>query len=246
MKDAVSEAALLIKKARTCTAFTGAGISVESGIAPFRGEGGIWEKYDPRYLELSYFLAHPEQSWEVIKKLFFDHFVQAEPNKAHKVLARLEAADLLQAIITQNIDNLHHRAGSKQVIEFHGNSRRLVCLECRYATDIRDDLWQSLPPRCPQCTAVLKPDFVFFGESIPSEAFSNSFVYAVKSDVMLVIGSTGEVYPAASVPEHARQSGAKIIEINPQPSEFTGRITDLFLQGKATEVLSALEKAIFT
>lgn len=245
MDKSITAAARLIKNARTLTAFTGAGISVESGIAPFRGPDGIWNKYDPRYLELNYFLSHPKESWEIIRELFFQNFSQAEPNKAHKVLALLEEKGLLHAIITQNIDNLHFKAGSTNVIEFHGNSRQLICTQCEFSTPVHNDLWKSLPPLCPKCNAVLKPDFILFGEDIPSDAFSRAFILAVQSDVMIVIGSTGEVYPAASVPEHAKQSGAKIIEINPQPTGFTQRISDVFLQGKATDMMSALKKEIF-
>ena len=246
MDKLISKAASLIKDAATLTAFTGAGISVESGIPPFRGPDGIWNKYDPKYLELSYFLSHPKESWKIIRELFFQNFSNAQPNKAHKVLAHLEEAGMLQAIITQNIDNLHFEAGSSNVIEFHGNSRRLVCTQCDFVTTIQDDLWKSLPPLCPECNAVLKPDFIFFGENIPSEAFSRSFILAVKSDVMLVIGSTGEIYPAASVPEHAKQSGAKIIEINPRPTNFTQQISDIYLPGQATDMMSAIEKEIFS
>ncbi len=245
MDELITKAALWMKNARTLTAFTGAGISVESGIAPFRGTNGIWNKYDPKYLELNYFLSHPKESWQFIRELFFQNFSQASPNKAHTVLARLEKAGLLQAVITQNIDNLHFKAGSSNVIEFHGNSRQLICTKCAFSTPVHDELWDSLPPLCPKCSAVLKPDFIFFGEDIPSDAFSRSFVLAARSDVMLVIGSTGEVYPAASVPEHAKQSGAKIIEINPQPTGFTERLSDIFLQGKATDMMSALAKEIF-
>jgi len=241
MQEAIAKAAALIKNARTLTAFTGAGISVESGIAPFRGTDGIWNTFDPKYLELTYFLNHPQESWQIIRQLFFENFERAGPNTAHKVLARLEAAGLLKAVITQNIDNLHTRAGSENVIEFHGNSRNLVCTRCSFTTPVHAGLWENLPPACPDCRAILKPDFVFFGETIPEDAFTRSFVWANRSDVMLVIGSTGEVYPAASVPEHAKQAGAQIIEINPHPSGFTKRITDVFLQGKATEMMAALE-----
>ena len=114
-RKAIGEAATLIRSARFLTAFTGAGISVESGIPPFRGPGGLWSKYDPRMLELDYFLAHPDTAWPVIKEIFYDHFGKAKPNVAHLALARLEAARKLKVLITQNVDNLHHIAGSERL-----------------------------------------------------------------------------------------------------------------------------------
>jgi len=126
----IEKAAKIIKSAKHVTAFTGAGISVESGIPPFRGDGGIWGKYDPKILDLPYFLANPLDSWIVIKEIFYEFFGKAKPNNAHKMLAEMESLGWLKAIITQNIDNLHQEAGSKNVIEFHGNSKILVCTNC--------------------------------------------------------------------------------------------------------------------
>ena len=128
--EAIRSVASLIHSARYLTAFTGAGISVESGIPPFRGPGGLWSTYDPRMLELDYFVARPEKSWPLIKKIFYEHFGAAKPNAAHIGLARLEATGRLKCLVTQNIDNLHHRAGSRNIVEFHGSSRHLVCLGC--------------------------------------------------------------------------------------------------------------------
>ena len=135
-QDLVKEAARLIRQSRYLTAFTGAGISVESGIPAFRGPGGLWGRYDPRTLEISYFLAHPDKAWPVIKEIFYDNFGAARPNRAHEVLAAWEArgagpdggGGLLKVLITQNIDNLHYEAGSRRIVDFHGNSRLLLCL----------------------------------------------------------------------------------------------------------------------
>jgi threonine aldolase len=213
----VREATRIIRSAKYLTAFTGAGISVESGIPPFRGPGGLWSKYDPRMLELDYFLAHPERSWPVIKEIFYDNFGAARPNKAHLALARLElegwpreavggpsgaaldARGYLKTLITQNIDNLHWIAGSRNIVEFHGNSAYLVCLTCKTRVVATPALLLNVPPRCP-CGGIYKPDFIFFGEGIPAEAHSKAHEAARQSDVMLVVGSTGEVYPAALVP----------------------------------------------
>jgi NAD-dependent deacetylase len=239
--EAIRAAAALIRGAAYLTAFTGAGISVESGIPPFRGPGGLWTRYDPRKLELSYFCAHPEVSWPILREIFYDHFGKARPNKAHEVLAALESAGKLKVLITQNIDNLHHAAGSRNIVEFHGNSRRLVCLECGKRVDAVRELLENLPPRC-ACGGVYKPDFIFFGEGIPPDAHARAREAARRTDVMLVIGSTGEVYPAALVPRWAREAGATIIEINPEPSEFTCTVSNLHVPMKAAEAFDLIEK----
>jgi NAD-dependent deacetylase len=240
---AIKEAASLIKGARYLTAFTGAGISVESGIPPFRGPGGLWGKYDPRTLEIDYFLASPARAWPVIKEIFYDNFGTAKPNTAHLALARLEAAGRLKVLITQNIDNLHYIAGSRNIAEFHGNSRKLLCLSCGVKVDARPELLLTLPPRCP-CGGTYKPDFIFFGEGIPRDAYALSEEAAGRSDVMLVVGSTGEVYPAASVPRLAKEAGAVIIEVNPGISAFTDSITDIHIPLPAGEAFRLLEKEI--
>ncbi len=237
----ITTAASLIRSASYLTAFTGAGISVESGIPPFRGPGGLWSTYDPRMLELDSFLANPEKAWPVIREIFYDHFGTAEPNAAHRALARLESAGKLKVLITQNIDNLHHRAGSRNIVEFHGNSRLLVCTACHQRVEAARALLDMLPPRCP-CGGVYKPDFIFFGEEIPQGAHARSQDAARRTDVMLVIGSTGEVYPAALVPRWAAEAGATIIEINPEPSEFTRTVSDLHVPMKAAEAFIRIEK----
>jgi NAD-dependent deacetylase len=239
----IREAAALIRFARYLTAFTGAGISVESGIPPFRGAGGLWDRYDPRTLEIEFFLRHPEQAWPVIREIFYDNFGRAKPNGAHEGLAAWEARGLLKTLITQNIDNLHYRAGSRNIVEFHGNSRLLVCLSCGARVEAHADLLKDLPPHC-SCGGIYKPDFIFFGEGIPPDAHARSQEAAARTDVMLVIGSTGEVYPAALVPRRASEAGAKIIEINPEPSEFTASLTDIHIPLKAAEAFGLLEKEL--
>ncbi len=242
-RAAVRAAASLIRGAKHLTAFTGAGISVESGIPPFRGEGGLWSRYDPRMLELDYFLAHPATAWPVIREIFYDHFGKARPNKAHEVLAAWEARGLLKALITQNIDNLHYVAGSRNIVEFHGNSRLLLCLGCARRVEATPALLSSLPPRC-ACGGLYKPDFIFFGEGIPPRAHARAQEEAGLSDVMLVVGSTGEVYPAALVPRWASEAGARIIEVNPQSSEFTASLSDIHIPMKAAEAFSLIEKEL--
>ncbi|MBN2801893.1 MAG: NAD-dependent deacylase [Deltaproteobacteria bacterium] len=240
LKRKILEAARLIKSAKRVTAFSGAGISVESGIPPFRGENGLWNKMSPDFIEINHFLARPEESWVLIKEIFYDYFGKAKPNDAHIALAQLEKLNLLHSIITQNIDNLHTVAGSETVYEFHGNSRDLVCLKCNYSYPVSTVNFNNLPPLCKKCRGLLKPDFVFFGEPIPEPAGSNSFLDAKQSDLFLIVGTTGEIMPASVIPRQAKLNNAKIIEINIAPSAFTDSITDIFLQGKATVILKHL------
>lgn len=239
MFNNLNKAIELISNSKFAVAFTGAGISVESGIPPFRGENGLWSKYDPNVLDLGNFQINPIESWKVIKEIFYDFFGEAKPNSAHFALADMEKQGLLKALITQNIDNLHSEAGSKEVYEFHGNSRMLVCPYCtrKYKASTID---LSQIPLCDSCHAVLKPDFIFFGEGIPEQAYQKSFDAVKKTDLMLIIGSTGEVVPASSIPQYAKQNGASIIEINPEKTLFTDSITDVFLEGIATEIMNKL------
>jgi NAD-dependent deacetylase len=239
-----SKAADMIRNGRRIAAFTGAGISVESGIPSFRGEDGLWSRYDPRLLEIDYFYDHPGRSWIAIKEIFYNSFAGARPNAAHHALAVLESAGLLQCVITQNIDNLHFEAGSRNVEEFHGNSRDLVCLGCSMKYRARETDLGEIPPKCQTCRGILKPDFVFFGEPIPESVSERSFLEARLSDVLIVIGTTGEVMPACTIPRIAKENGAGIIEINTSPSEFTDHITDIFLQAPATEAMTGLLRAL--
>ncbi len=243
MDENVQKAVDLILYSEYTIAFTGAGISVESGIPPFRGENGLWSKYDPNALDLGNFHLNPVEAWKVIKEIFYDFFGEAKPNDAHLVLAELEKQGLVKAIITQNIDNLHYDAGSREVYEFHGNSRMLVCPYCDKKV-VAEETDLNYIPLCDKCHAVLKPDFIFFGEGIPEEAYKKSVEAAQKADLVIIIGSTGEVVPAASIPPFAKQNGAKVIEINPEESSFTGSITDIFLKGKATEVMKEILNGI--
>ena len=242
--DNLEEAVDLILNSKHTTGYTGAGVSVESGIPPFRGKDGLWNKYDPGILDLDYFYSNPLDSWQVIKEIFYEFFGSAKPNKAHYALAELEKLDLVKAVITQNIDNLHQEAGSKTVYEFHGNSRTLICQKCNKKYEVSEQLIETLPPRCEKCDTVLKPDFIFFGEMIPEYAYKKSIEETKKADVFLIIGSTGEVVPASMIPSMARENGVKIIEVNPNTSLFTSSVTDVFLQGNATEVMLELTEAI--
>jgi len=246
IEDKIKQAARLIKNSKHTTAFTGSGISVESGIPPFRGKGGLWTKYDPTLFEINYFRAHPKESWAITKEIFFgsSQTTKPKPNDAHKGIVELEKMGYVKAVITQNVDNLHHEAGSKNVFEFHGTGRTLSCLTCKSVYETETISLETVPPQCPTCMGVLKPDFIYFGEPIPKEAMMPSFYEAQVADVFLVVGTTGEVMPACQVPIQAKENGAKIIEINIEPSNFTHGVTDIFLQGKATEMMNLLVEEI--
>lgn len=233
----------LIKNARLGVAFTGAGVSAESGIAPFTGPGGLWNRYDPKFIEIGFFYAHPERSWEEMKKIFFTAMEAAKPNKAHEVIAKLEERGGFAGVITQNIDGLHQKAGSHNVQEFHGTIHRMHCIDCGGKYRTQDVDLDSLPPKC-FCGGVLKPDFVFYGEGIPPAAYQNSVELVSRADVVLVAGTAGQVMPACSLPLLAKQNGAKIVEVNPRPSAYTNGVSDVFCPMKATEFFAELEKAL--
>jgi len=241
----IIKAAGWIANAKYPVAFTGAGISVESGIPPFRGEGGIWSKHDPSILDIDYFCQNPAESWKAIAEIFYHYIMDASPNAAHQLLARMENEGMLESVITQNIDNMHQEAGSCAVIEYHGNSKWLKCSHCGERYEVSEISLEPLPPRCSSDQKILKPDFVFFGEGIPSDAASRSVEEISKTDLLLIIGTTGEVMPAGMLPSIARTNGARVIEINPCNSAFTDSITDLLLQGPAAEVSRLLDSYLF-
>ncbi|MEA3457685.1 MAG: NAD-dependent deacylase [Candidatus Thermoplasmatota archaeon] len=240
----IDKAVEIIKNSDRVTGSTGAGISVESGIPPFRGENGLWSKYDPIFLDIGYFKNHPLESWRLTKKIFFDFFGKAKPNRGHTGLAEMEENAYLDAIITQNIDNLHQEGGSKKVYEVHGNSRELICINCGTKFLVTEGYLNNLPPICKKCGGLLKPDFVFFSEPLYEPDTTKSFIEAEISDVFLVIGTTGEIMPASQIPIIAKNNGATIIEINVKKSNYTDDITDIFLNGKATKVIDELVKAL--
>jgi NAD-dependent deacetylase len=241
MMDAlIARAVDQLKSSRNAAALTGAGISIESGIPPFRGKGGLWERFDPMEIaHIDAFLADPARVWRVLVKELKDIVDRARPNDGHKGLARLEAMGILKTVITQNIDGLHQMAGNTDVIEFHGSFAWQRCTQCdrRVKTSQVDDA--VLPPRCP-CGGILRPDAVFFGEMIPPVALVRSQEIAARCDVMLVIGTSAIVQPAASMPVIAKQSGAVVIEINPEPTPLTGVTSTFLIQGKAGEIMNAI------
>ncbi|MCX8012601.1 MAG: NAD-dependent deacylase [Desulfobacterota bacterium] len=247
MEDLIRRAAKDIIKAQMVSALTGAGMSAESGIPTFRDPGGFWEKYNPEeYAHIDTFYSQPEKPWRMVKD--FDIKVKAKPNSGHIALSELEALGFLREIITQNVDNLHQQAGNSQVIEFHGNLRRAVCLTCGRYYELAKLSLDILPPRC-ECNGILKPDAVFFGEPIPTEAYRRAYEAARSCKLMLVVGTSAVVYPAASIPQIAKQAGATVVEVNPQPTPLTGVISDYIIIGKAgvvlPEIVSAVKKLLY-
>jgi len=238
--ESYRQAAAILRASRHNVAFTGAGISVESGIPPFRGEDGLWARHDPVFLDIDYFHEHPLESWKEIREIFYDFFGKAAPNEAHKQLANLECRGLLHSIITQNIDNLHQEAGSRSVIEFHGTSQSLVCTRC--GATVRTDAVDvdMLPPRCSKCNGILKPDFPFFGEPIAKAVHDRSLAEVERAGALLVIGTTGEIMPASVFPLIAKSRGAKIVEINVEESKYTHTVTDVFIRDRATVAMRTL------
>jgi len=195
-------------------------------------------------LYIDFFDLHPEKSWEVIVEIFYDFFDKAKPNAAHLALAYMEKKGYLHAVITQNIDNLHQEAGSKTVYEFHGNSKMLLCRNCNAKYSVNKSILKTIPPVCEKCKSILKPDFIFFGETIPEQAMTNSFEESEKADLVVIVGTTGEVQPAAMVPFVAKRNGAKIIEVNTTESNYTDAVTDIFLHGKAGEIMGKIQERL--
>ena len=218
-------------------ALTGAGISVESGIPDFRSAGGLWSRFDPmEYAHISAFMDNPEKVWLMLKEMTA-LVLEALPNPAHVALAEMEQLGLLSSVITQNVDGLHQRAGSSRVIEFHGSNQWLVCLRCHYRGDAALMDPECGPPRCPECDAILKPDVVFFGEAIPGFAQARAFEEAQTCELVLVVGTSAVVYPAADIPIVAKEHGAKIVEINMEPTSLTDDVSDYLIQGAAGGIL---------
>jgi NAD-dependent deacetylase len=242
MDELVDKAARIVLGSHLTIALTGAGISVESGIPDFRSKGGLWDRYDPdEYATIYAFQERPEKVWQMLREME-ETVDRARPNTAHIGLAELETMGLLQSVITQNVDNLHQEAGSKDVIEYHGNSRSLTCLWCNKKYDYKDKRGEY-PPLC-ECGKILKPDVVFFGEAIPSEAMTRSYQLASRCQALLIIGTSAVVSPFNILPRQAKQVGAKVIEVNLEKTILTDHITDIFLQGKATEKVSQLVSAV--
>jgi len=235
----VREAARLLRGRRDAVALTGAGISVESGIPAFRGSQGLWGKYDPaEYATIGAFLRDPAKVWRMLSEMT-SLCGEAAPNPAHGGLAELEAIGIVRSVITQNVDGLHQAAGSRQVIEYHGNMDSLVCIACWKQYPTRERLADGAAPAC-DCGQILKPNVVLFGEPIPWLAQERAEEEARTCGVLLVVGTSAQVSPACDIPRIAKKAGAAVVEINPEETTLTASLTDVRIPGAASEVLRRL------
>ncbi|MFO7986868.1 MAG: NAD-dependent deacylase [Desulfatiglandaceae bacterium] len=242
MQKLMDEAAEILVDSKLTIALTGAGISVESGIPDFRSADGLWAKYDPaEYATIQAFRSDPEKVWNMLREM--DEVVgRAKPNEAHKGMGELEQMGCLHCVITQNVDNLHQAGGSREVIEYHGNSSTLSCLWCgkQYRTEEKRS---EFPPRC-KCQKVLKPDVIFFGEAIPEYAMRRSFELASSAQALLVVGTSAVVSPANTIPSVVKKNRAKVIEINKERTHLTSTMSDIFFEGSAGELIPQLVAAV--
>jgi NAD-dependent deacetylase len=250
MSAQIEKAAKLLIRSKYVTCLTGAGISVASGIRPFRGPGGIWtELGEPPPDGYQRFLDDPKAHWEnALQGMNSDNnFLQAAdnaiPNQAHYALAELEELGVLKFLITQNIDNLHITAGSTKIAEIHGNIKKLRCIECGSRFDRDTVSLEEIPPKCPKCGGMIKTDIVMFGEPIPRDVLRTCERETAKSDCMLLFGTSAVVYPAADFPLVIKRNSGRLIEINPQETELTP-YCDISIRGEAGEVLAELVKQL--
>ena len=235
--ERVEMAAGMIARSRYIVVSTGAGISRESGIPTFRDLDGLWGRYRPEELATREgFIANPRLVWRWYRERLATARAH-EPNPGHFALAELERLLPRFLIVTQNVDNLHLRAGSREVVELHGNINRYRCLEYGHPAEPSEE-WGDEPPLC-HCGSLIRPDVVWFGESLPEVELECAFRETQKCDLMLVVGTSGLVQPAASLPVLAQQVGAAVIEINPSRSELTA-LADIFLDGPSGEILPRL------
>lgn len=231
----VEKAAALLKSAKYAVALTGAGISTPSGIPDFRSpDTGLWNKVDPlEVASLSTFRISPEKFFRWFRP-FTKQIIEATPNPAHQALTKLEAENFIHAVITQNIDGLHQKAGTNQVLEVHGSLNTVTCGSCyvKYPSTLCLDKFvkQGLIPRCPNCGGILKPDAILFGEQLPQETWQNVLVEIKQSDLMLVVGSSLEVFPVAKLPYNIVSNGGKLIIINDQETYLDKRADVIFHQ----------------
>jgi len=244
----IIDAARAILRAEYVIALTGAGMSVESGIPPFRGPGGLWTKYgEPPMNGYQIFLADPKKGWQERIRRQDDELWRplkaARPNPGHQALADLEALGVLRFLITQNVDDLHRQSGQQSVAEIHGNWRLIRCIECNARFPAEEISLAKLPPNCPLCEGLLKGDTVAFGEPIPRDVLAACMDQAARADLVIVAGTSATVYPAAGFAIEVKQRGGLLIEANLYESEISA-ICDFSLRGPTGEVLPQLTAAV--
>ena len=241
MPTTIQQAIHLIQQAERITILTGAGVSAESGIRTFRdAQSGLWADFDPMKLATPEgFAADPGLVW----RWYMARFMQlgdVQPNPAHHALARLQQQKTKTTLITQNVDDLHERAGSANVLHLHGNIARFHCNQCGLVHSLQpQEMEAEQPPRCRSCKGFVRPSVGWFGEMLPQAEVQQAWQVARNCDLMLVVGTSGMVYPVAELPWLARRAGAKVIDVNPEATPIS-EMADIFLQGKAGEVLPQL------
>ncbi len=233
----------VLLQAKRVTASTGAGISAESGIPTFRGQEGLWKQYRAEELATpTAFAQNPELVWE-----FYDWrrgiIAQKKPNPGHQVLASWESIFPSFSLITQNIDGFHQKAGSTKILELHGNIWKVRCTEEGTVTENHEVPLKKIPPLCTDCGALLRPHVVWFGESLSSVVLNNAFQQSASCEVMFVVGTSAVVQPAASLPLAAAERGAKVVEVNPDPTPLTP-YADFSFRGKSGEILSLIDEEL--
>lgn len=228
-----------LKSAKSVLFFTGAGISAESGIDTFRGKGGLWNKMKPQELaSFDGFMRNPNLVWEWYQ--YRRKILKGTgPNPGHLAIAEFEKYIDNVIVVTQNVDNLHFRAGSTNILELHGNIQRNYCIDCKTYYGMDDFLDVDEAPKCPKCGGMIRPDVVWFGENLPQNIFAEAEKIAKQSDVCFVVGTSAVVYPAAHIPMSAKESGSYMVEINIEPTEITNSV-DCSLTGKSGEILPEL------
>jgi NAD-dependent deacetylase len=268
LEDLIEQAADDLANSTHAIALSGAGISTESNIPDFRGPRGIWttdkEAEAKAYERYELFIADPKAYWEEVLYTRYGALYravgQAEPNPGHHALAELESDGVIQCVITQNIDGLHEKAGSKNLLEYHGSARKLRCISCRSRFSIKEFSFEQLPPQCRNCGRALKYDVVHFKEPIPEDVSARSEEEAMNCDLMLICGTSAVVYPFASLPRLAkghfgglpsrldasdRKRATKVIEVNAEPTPLTHEgVSDYLIQGKTGEILPQIAKRV--
>ena len=235
----VERLAELFRERQPCVVLTGAGISTESGIPDFRSAEGIWARYDPvEVAHIDAFRRDPARVWEFYA-LRLDVLSHAEPNDGHHALARLEERGLIRAVVTQNVDGLHARAGSREIVEVHGSLREAECIHCGVRVPMADVLPDLPLPSCPECGEILKPGVVMFGELLPAQAIERAQELAKGAGLLLVVGSSLEVYPVAALPEETLAGGGALAIVNRGSTPWDDRAA-MVIDGGAGETLSGL------
>lgn len=239
----VERLAELVRDGQPCVVLTGAGISTESGIPDFRSAQGIWAQYDPYEVgHIDGLRRDPARVWEFYARRL-DVLGRAEPNDGHRALAELEERGWIRAIVTQNVDGLHERAGSREVVEVHGSLREAACVHCGVHVPMADALDQLPLPACPECGEVLKPGVVMFGELLSAESIERAQRLAAEAGLLLVVGSSLEVHPVAALPGEALSAGGALAIVNRGGTPWDSR-AELRLDAGAGETLGALAAAL--